>query len=94
MNEVMEDDDYFSSEELVETEQMNEFILTRLRTKWGLVKEEFIERFSNDYWNELYPLLHHQLNQEHIIEYDGQFVLTRKGKHVADAITAGLFFDE
>ena len=84
----------YESEELSEFEQMNEFILTRLRTKWGIPKEEFIQRFGLENWESLQQILFHEMGQNHIITNEEQtiFSLTRDGKHLADAITANLLF--
>ncbi|UKN00377.1 radical SAM family heme chaperone HemW [Paracrocinitomix mangrovi] len=78
-------------EELTEKDKFNDYILTRLRTKWGLnlneVKQLAMFLSLDDFNN---TLLHHQ-NEGHIKIEDGFVYLTEEGMLLADQISADLF---
>lgn len=81
---------YFEQEKLSENDQYNEYILTRIRTKWGVSKVEIKERFGDEkesYFStqiakyDASGLLHLQNNT---------ITLTREGLFVSDEIMTDL----
>lgn len=82
----------FEREELTATQQLNEYIMTSLRTiegvdlsfvyeKWGKEKADIIQKATNKY-----------LDQQMMTQKNSQLILTQKGKLFADGIAADLFF--
>lgn len=80
---------WFSVEVLSENDKWNEFILTRLRTKWGINQLD-LERIGgfNEKENKLITKL---LATKKIINNNGVLSLTDVGKIEADGISASLF---
>ena len=84
---------YFETEELTAVQKYNEYIMTSLRTKWGIslakirqdFGEEIVSRFRSDVT--LY------ISKGEIEESGGIYTLTGKGKLFADGISTGLFLD-
>lgn len=78
-------------EDLIPDQQYNEYILTSLRTMWGtdvhLIEKIFGKSFSVHF---LAMVQHHLLNGN-IVDSDGIFKLTDKGKLLADGISSELF---
>lgn len=82
----------YEKEELTKKDQYNEFIMTGLRTIWGVKRSEVREEFG--------PLIYEHFNaktellllEKNIIESDDRITLTRKGKFFADRIASELFF--
>lgn len=74
-------------------DQVNEYILTSLRTKWGCDLNQLKAKYGVD----LLSMQEHYLNklttQDLIFEDEGFLILTDKGKLFADKIAADLFID-
>ncbi|MCB7482294.1 radical SAM family heme chaperone HemW [Gramella sp. ASW11-100T] len=80
------------TEELSKTDSYNEFVMTRLRTKFGVSTEDIQEKFGEKY------KVHFLKESEKFLE-DGLmertkniFHITSKGKFLSDGIAADLFF--
>jgi oxygen-independent coproporphyrinogen-3 oxidase len=81
----------FEMEELSENNKFNEYILTTLRTMWG-IDISFVEReFGLQKKNELVDQIKTFLDDGLITRSGNNFVLTKKGKFFADRIAAELF---
>lgn len=81
----------YTIEELSKSEQYNEYILVRLRTKWGCKKEEIQRHFPQFYLH--FEQVSHQLERSGCLTYrpiDGSYILTSKGKFLADKISVDL----
>lgn len=78
-------------EDLSTDQHYNEYILTSLRTMWGTdihhIEKNFGKRFSEHF---LGMVQQHLLNRN-IVDCDGKFILTAKGKLIADGISSELF---
>lgn len=92
LNQIRENIVPYEIEQLTSTQQLNEYIMTSLRTsegislssvinKWGEVSAEKIAASSEKY-----------RSQGMIYKEDNHLILTRKGKLFADGIAAELFF--
>ena len=86
---VGKNQDWFEVEKLTESEKWNEYFLTGLRTKWGILKKN-IQEMGGMNSSEL-PLMDTYLKNEWILEADASFVLTEKGKLQADGIASSFF---
>jgi oxygen-independent coproporphyrinogen-3 oxidase len=81
--------DWFEVENLSESEKWNEYFLTGLRTKWGILKRN-IQEMGGMSSSEL-TLMDSYVKSEWMIEADVSFVLTEKGKLQADGIASSFF---
>lgn len=78
-------------EQLTQEERVNEYILTSLRTAWGLDTRYLKQAFNIDIIKK-YPELLTQLTNNGFLEItDGVIKLTSSGKLFADKISADLF---
>jgi oxygen-independent coproporphyrinogen-3 oxidase len=87
--QVGKDDDWFEEETLSPTEKWNEFFLTGLRTKWGVLKEN-MEDLGGMTADE-HKLLTTYVETGFIFEEVDRLVLTEKGKLQADGIASAFF---
>ncbi|MBA6153156.1 radical SAM family heme chaperone HemW [Gelidibacter maritimus] len=79
------------TETLSITDHYNEYVMTGLRTIWGISLEKIEEEFGEKY--KTYLL---EQSQKHIIEHlmyleDGKLLVTKKGKFLSDGIASDLF---
>lgn len=82
----------FEEEHLTETQQLNEYIMTSLRTLQGLDIEWVSNRFGNQYSKTLMIATQKYINSGKIAVKDSRLILTREGRLFADGIAADLFF--
>lgn len=81
---------FFEEEFLNRKDIFNEYILTRLRTKWGLDKKHLSFQFS-EFYTKMVIKLNTFKQSAHISETNTHYYLTEKGKFIADHITSDLF---
>jgi len=79
------------TETLSKTDKYNEYVMTGLRTIWGVSLEKVEQEFGEKY--KTYLL---EQSQKHIIEQllyldDGKLLVTKKGKFLSDGIASDLF---
>ena len=77
---------------LTDTQKMNEFILTKIRTAEGIHFREFAENFKKDF-SSIFSQKIEQYRREEMITIAESLTLTKKGKLVADAITEAFFIE-
>ncbi|WP_319230654.1 radical SAM family heme chaperone HemW [Draconibacterium orientale] len=81
---------YFEEEKLSENDQYNEYILTRIRTKWGVSEKELEQRFGSEKANYFSRQLA-RYNKTGVLQINNEIItLTRKGLFVSDEIMADL----
>ena len=86
---VGKNQDWFEVEKLTESEKWNEYFLTGLRTKWGILKKN-IQEMGGMNSSEL-TLMDTYFKDQWMFEADASFVLTEKGKLQADGIASSFF---
>jgi len=79
----------FTEEILTKEDNFNEYILTRLRTKWGISLNELVQ-FNPPHLIKIQKLLLNYTENGFISETKGIYILTHKGKLLADEITLQL----
>jgi oxygen-independent coproporphyrinogen-3 oxidase len=82
---------YFEDEILSESDQFNEYILTSLRTIWGIDAEVLKNKFSSEITNAFNQKINIYISKEMITLTKNQYVLTSNGKLFADKIASELF---
>jgi oxygen-independent coproporphyrinogen-3 oxidase len=78
-------------DELQPHDQANEYIMTGLRTKWGIDLKKIRQEFGFDLYKENYAYLHQLQNEGKIRMQGQQLILTNSGKLLADRIASDLF---
>lgn len=82
----------FEEEILTETQQLNEYIMTSLRTMEGLDLDFVREVFGENFSNELLTAYQKYENSGKLKVENSKIILTKEGKLFADGIAADLFF--
>lgn len=82
---------YFEKEILTETERFNEYILTSLRTIWGINLDYIKTNFNSDFAKNFLNQIQEYIKQETVVIKDKTYTLTEKGKLLADKIASELF---
>jgi len=79
-------------ETLTTTDRYNEYIMTGLRTVWGVSLERIEKEFGTDHLNYLLQNAEKYLNEEKLQLVDAVLKTTNKGKFFCDGIASDLFF--
>lgn len=80
------------TEQLSVTDRYNEFVMTRLRTKFGVDLEEIEEKFGKKYADHFLKNAAKFLEDDLLKNENDTFHITQKGKFLSDGIAAGLFY--
>src|SRR5690606_2232604 len=80
----------FEKEILTEQNRYNEYILTRLRTCWGIHEEEVQQQFSETLMLYFQDSIKTFLYTGDVLQNKGNYVLSRKGKYIAYGIASEL----
>ena len=78
-------------EELSIVDQYNEYIMTGLRTIWGVSLHKITQEFGLSYKEQLIALAGKFIEQELLVVNDNVLVTTKKGKFLVDGLAAELF---
>lgn len=81
-------------EQLSNTDKFNEYVMTSLRTMWGLDLEKIERDFGRNYADQTQKLIKTFISNEQLLKESNVIKLTDKGKLFADGIAAELFMDE
>lgn len=82
---------YFEKELLSEVDQFNEYILTSLRTIWGIDAEVLKNKFSSEIIHSFNRNINTYISKGMVTFRNNQYVLTSNGKLFADRIASELF---
>lgn len=81
----------FSEKEILsEKDRFNDYILTRLRTKWGIDWTE-MKAISEQLSHRSKPVLDQYVQSGEVIKKGDVFTLSKAGKFISDAISSDLF---
>jgi oxygen-independent coproporphyrinogen-3 oxidase len=78
-------------EVLSTTDKYNEYVMTGLRTMWGVSLERVEQDFGIMYKNYLLEQATFHLKNEMLYLNDGKILVTKKGKFLSDGIASDLF---
>jgi oxygen-independent coproporphyrinogen-3 oxidase len=82
---------YFEKEILTEKERFNEYVLTSLRTIWGIDLNYLSANFNTEFVKHYLIQIEKYIKQETVVINDTTYTLTEKGKLFADKIASELF---
>ena len=91
LDKYLQKEDYFESEELSDRDLYNEYVMTRLRTSYGINLSEMKEVFSNEYTNYFEDGIKKFISNGEIINEDGKVRLSKKGVMLSNAVISDLF---
>ena len=78
-------------ETLTVQDRYNEYVMTRLRTKWGISLKYVEDFFGKNYVDYLLEHAQEHLNDQRLIKEDDSIKISRKGKFLSDGIASDLF---
>ena len=81
----------FEREELSRYDQINERVMTGLRTKWGCDLEELKNRFQYDLYQEHAAYISQLIGEGKAVLQENQLILTNSGRLMADGIAEAFF---
>lgn len=90
INYIQNDLKQFQDEELSENDQFNEYIMTRLRTKWGIEINYLKKNFPLNF-NQIQPVLNIFEEKKQIIKSATHYYISDSGKFIVDKLTSDLF---
>lgn len=79
------------TETLSITDKYNEYVMTGLRTIWGVSLEKVETDFGKNYKNYLLEQSQKHINEHLLYLDDGKLLVTKKGKFLSDGIASDLF---
>lgn len=82
----------FEIEKLTTADQFNEYIMTGLRTIWGISLEVIKEKFGEAYVHHWLQLVPKHIENNWMYEANGKYHLTKSGKFFGDGIASDLFY--
>ena len=82
---------WFEEEILTEEDKYNEYIMTRLRTIWGIDLGVVKKTFGEKRLDHLLRLTQNYISSGHILHKEETIILTQKGKLLADKIASDFF---
>ncbi len=77
---------FYEEEQLSENDKFNEYIITRIRTRWGISIHEIKERFGGIIAGKVEKTAENYIASGKITERDGVYVLTRNGMFISDSL--------
>jgi oxygen-independent coproporphyrinogen-3 oxidase len=83
---------FYESEDLTENDRFNEYLLTRLRTMWGIDTEEIAKNFGEKYLEHLNKRLIKFKKADYVKAINNKIYLTETGMFVSDSIISELFW--
>jgi oxygen-independent coproporphyrinogen III oxidase len=87
-------DDYYESEILDTRTAYNDYLLTSLRTRWGVDKEWVMMKFGNDYLNSLNESSEKFILNGTMLQEGQKLILNKKGMLIADYIISEMMIIE
>ncbi|MCB0457105.1 MAG: coproporphyrinogen III oxidase, partial [Flavobacteriaceae bacterium] len=78
-------------ETLSKKDRYNEYVMTRLRTMWGVNLIEIEELFGKKYKDYLLQQAEIHFKNKFLFEENGQLKVSKKGKFLSDGIASDLF---
>ena len=73
------------------TDKYNEYVMTGLRTIWGVSLEKVDQDFGIGYKNYILKQSQKHINQHLLYIDNGKLLVTKKGKFLSDGIASDLF---
>ena len=78
-------------EELTVRDQYNEYVMTGLRTRWGVSLEQVVKKYGISYKTYLLQQAKKHLEEQLLVIKEDTLLVTAKGKFLSDGIAADLF---
>lgn len=90
INAIQKETSFYEEEQLTDNDKYNEFVLTRIRTIWGVSENEIQRFFGEQKASYFRQNIAKYIQLGMVSQQEGIFTLTKKGMFVSDEITASL----
>lgn len=91
LNSLREGKEAGEFEVLSKTDQFNDYLITGLRTMWGIDKDFILKEFGEEIFQHLMKNVQKLLSMEVIEEKENKIIITKKGIFISDKIVEELF---
>lgn len=91
INQLKNHQPFFEIETLTNESKMNEYVLTKIRTKWGINLDDIKNMFSEETKAHIIRKAQPWIQTGHLISQDKSLILSQEGKLLADSICESLF---
>lgn len=91
MKKINNEEKFWEEEYLSEADTYNEWIMTGLRTIWGIDPKQ-IKKFTSSIQDEFFIAKENAVKKGRIAETEDRMFLTRRGKGIADSVISDFFF--
>lgn len=92
INAIKEGTLFYEAEQLSEKDKFNDYLLTGLRTKWGIDLNAIQALYGNTYIKHLEKEIPRYIRTSHMFVDNGKAYLTEKGMFISDTIIAVLMY--
>jgi len=81
---------HFEREELTQTDKLNDYLITRLRTRWGISLNYISENFGEEFGRQVFHSAQTFISTGHLLQNGDIISLTRQGIMISDKIMLAL----
>jgi oxygen-independent coproporphyrinogen III oxidase len=80
----------FEREVLTQTDKLNDYLITRLRTQWGISLKYILENFGKEFGRQVLQSAQSFISSGHLLQNGDNISLTRSGIMISDKIMLAL----
>ncbi len=90
INSIQKGTSFYEEEQLTDNDKYNEYVLTRIRTIWGVSENEILSFFGAQKASYFRQNIAKYVQLSMVLQQEDIFTLTKKGMFVSDEITGSL----
>ena len=91
IDQIRDGDNYYKKENLTKVDQYNEYIMTGLRTIWGVSVKHIESNFNVRFKNYFLKKIKSHIAKKNVYKQDDLYLTTQSGRFLADGIASDLF---
>ena len=91
IDQIRDGDNYYKKENLTKVDQYNEYIMTGLRTIWGVSVKHIESNFDVRFKNYFLKKIKSHIAKKNVYKQDDLYLTTQSGRFLADGIASDLF---
>ena len=91
IDQIRDGDNYYKKENLTKVDQYNEYIMTGLRTIWGVSVDHIESNFDVRFKNYFLKKIKSHIAKKNVYKEDDLYLTTQSGRFLADGIASDLF---
>ena len=91
IDQIRDGDNYYKKENLTKVDQYNEYIMTGLRTIWGVSAKHIESNFDVRFKNYFLKKIKSHIAKKNVYKEDDLYLTTQSGRFLADGIASDLF---